>query len=569
MRSHVRWLIAVAVGLLASTASAAPVPVPSGDKAEPPTLTFHTLPGEKVTGDIKALMKLLGGDDAVKQMDGGWAGFLVGKNTPLDLTRPVAGYLYLRANLPESSGVLVLPTADEKTALKALEGLQLKATEQNGAPGRYKLSPPNDDFLPMFVQFADGGKLAYIAVNAKPDLLDRDKLIPVGKLIDPKAATHVTATVYPDRVPAELRKMVTRMVEDEWLPELERLEQRKPRDMPAGFPPFVRELLSFGKRNLTALYAECEKATVGLHLTPRSGDIEITATFAPKSNTPLATAIAAVKGPVGRFHQLLTKDSVLGGLLALPTLPKEVREKGGQFLADWIDIAAKDAPGDVKPLFDAVAAQVKKAVADGTADAGFALAGPNKAGKYTGVAAVAFADTAGIDKSFRAAAKAAGEFVKLDAGKLGDLSVHEINAKPAMTPDLARVFGEEPKLRLVIAKDAVYAAVGDDGEAELKRALALKPAAGPAFDLTAHGARGVKLITPAPFNQPMIDLGNRLDGFLSYVALDVTGGKELRVKAKSAALLLGFFAFSSVKVGPGGAGAVPPPPPQAIEIKKN
>lgn len=572
MMSRVRWLVAASVGLFAVSVSAAPVPAPGGEKAEPPTATFHTLPGQKLLADVKAYAKLLGGDDAVKQLDDGWAGFFFGKATApgLDLTRPVAGYLYLRANLPESSSVLVIPTTDDKAALKVLEGLGLKATEQNGAPGRYKLTPPDDGFpIPLFAQFADGGKLMYLSVNAKPDVLDRDKLIPTGKLIDPKAATHATFTVYPDRVPTELRKMVAAVIDEDWKLGLDQLEQRKPRGMPAGFPAFAKELLAYGQRNLTALYAEGEKVAVGLHLNPKTANIDGEIVVTPKSNTPFATDIAAVKGATGRFHQLMEPSSVLGGYLALPTLPKAVREKGGQFLADWIEIGGKDAPDDAKPLFEALTAQVKKAVADGTVDGGFALTGSNRAGRYTGIAAVAFADTAALDKAFRAAAKAAGEFVKLDAGKLGDLPVHEVNAKPAMPKELAHVFGDEPKLRLVIGKDAVYAALGDEGEAELKRAMALKPAAGPAFDLTAHAARGVKLLNPPGFIQPVIDIGSRIDGFVSYIAVDVTGGKELRVKAKTAVPLFGAFAFSTVRVGGGAvpAAAQPVPPPPPVEKK--
>ena len=114
MVSRVHWLVAVAVAVFAAATPAAPVPVPGEGKYEPPTATLHTLPGEKLLADVRVYAKLIGGDTAVKKLDESLTE-LFGKATlpGLDLTRPACAYLYLRANLEETSGVLVIPTTSE------------------------------------------------------------------------------------------------------------------------------------------------------------------------------------------------------------------------------------------------------------------------------------------------------------------------------------------------------------------------------------------------------------------------------------------------------------------------
>jgi len=542
MVSRIRWLVALTV--FTGAASAAPVPVPDPAKYEPPTATVHTLPGKTLLADVKAVAKLLGGDELTKDIDETWAGFFGKTAAPaLDLARPVAGYLYLRENVEQSCGVLVIPTTTEKDALVVLEKMDLRVKAEPGKAGRYKLQPPDDGFpVPLFAQFADGGKLLYISINAKPDVLDKDKLIPVAKLVDPKATQHVTVTAYPDRVPNGLRQMLFEAIDLNLMADLDRLEQRKPRDMPPSFPSFAKEALKLGKRTLGSLFTECEKVTLGWHLNTKTTNLEVEYVFTPKSNTPFAKDVAAIKAPVGRFHQLTTKESVLGGWAVLPTpLPKELRATGGAFLKEWIDIAGTGAPKKADPLFAALGDQVQKAVSSGKVDGGFGLIGPNKGGLYTGVAAVAMDDTKDVEKAFRVAAEAAAEFIKLDAAKVGGVAVHEVTTTPAQTPDLVRVFGEDFKLLLAFGKDAVYAAAGPDAASELKRAMALKPTAATVFDLTAHASRTVKLLPPNGFNGELAKMGSRIPAFISYVGLDIAGGKELRVSAKTGMLLAVFL----------------------------
>ncbi len=568
MVSRVHWLVAVAVAVFAAATPAAPVPVPGEGKYEPPTATLHTLPGEKLLADVRVYAKLIGGDTAVKKLDESLTE-LFGKATlpGLDLTRPACAYLYLRANLEETSGVLVIPTTSEKEALALLEKMGLGAKVDPATPGRHKLVPEDPNFpLPLYAQFADGGKLLYVSVNAKPDVLEKDKLIPVAKLVDPKATTHVTLTAYPDRVPNAARQMVFEFIDLVLMAELDRMEQGKPRDMPPSFPTFMKELLKLGKRSLASLFTECDKVTVGGHLNTKSGNVETETVIAPKANTAFATDIAAIKAPVGRFHQLTTKESVLGGWAVLPTpLPKELRTHGGAFFKEWGGILKNDGPKSLGDIFDAVGDQLSKAVAGGKVDGGFGLTGPNKADLYTGVAAVACDAPAALEKAVRAAVKGlpaeAAALVKLDAMKVEGVAVHTILVGETLDKAVQRIVGADATVHVAFGTDAVYAAVGPDAEAELKRAMALKPATATAFDLTAHGARGVKLLAADRFNAPIVEMGKRIDDFVSYVGVDVTGGKELRVKAKSGAPLMVFMVFSAVREFQAVPGAIPPPLP--------
>lgn len=576
MVSRIRWLVAAVA--YCSVASAAPVPKPDEGKYEPPTITAHTQPGLKVLADGLAYIKLFGGDEAVKKVNESLVGVFGKESLPaLDLTRPVCAYGYVRANPEESCGVLVIPTTSEKAVLAVIEKLGLTAKAEKEA-GRYKLSPPDAGFpAPVYAQFADGGKLLYVSINAKPDVLDKDKLIPVAKLVDPKATNHLTITAYPERVPNEVRQMLFEAIDQNLIAELDRLEQRKPRDMPPSFPTFMKELLRLGKRTMGAIFTESDKLTLAGHLNAKTGNLELDLTVSPRAGTGFAKDIEAIKAPVGRFHQLTTKESVLGGWGILPTpVPKEIRTHGGAFLKEWIGIVKNDVPAELAGLFDAVGEQVGKAVSSGKVDAGFALTGPNKSGFYTAVAAVAFDDPAAIEKAARAAAKGVpAEFAKriaFDALKVDGVAVHTLSTEKGdgpsiLGPDVERVVGKEAKLHFAFGKGAVYFAVGLDAETELKRAMNLKPATATAFDIVVHGARGAKLLVPDRFNSPIIEIGKRLNDFVSYVAVDVTGGKELRVKGKSGALLMFFMFFSAAK---GEFQAVPPPAaaPPPVQIKK-
>lgn len=559
MVSRMCWLLAV--GLIPAMASAAPVPVPAEGKYEPPTFTAHTLPGDKVLADLKAYIKLFGGDEAVKKFEESVTGVL-GKmaSSAIDRSRPVCAYGYLRPEIEESFGFLVIPTASEKEALAALERMGLTAkAEPTG--GRYKLSTEKAGLpLPIYAQFTDGGKLLYVSINAKPEILNKDQLIPVAKLVTPKATTHLTVTAYPERIPNSVRQILLELDRD-LMDELNQLEQRKPRDMPASFPSFMKESLKLGKRTMGAIFTETETVTATGNLNTKNGNLEVELTVVPRAGTTFAKDVEALKAPTGRFHQLTTPDATLGGWGVLPTpLPKELRTHGGAFLTEWASILKEEFPKEFGELFKALGEQAGKAVTNGKVDLGFALTGPNKAGLFTAISAVAVDDSTGIEKAARAAVKGLPEEilkrVQLDALKVEGVAVHRVEIGELADPELQRVFGKDAKLLLAFGKDAVYAAAGPDAEAELKRAMTLKPTTATAFDVVLHGARAVKLLQPDRFNNEIIQVGKRLDGFTSYVGVDVTGGKELRIRGKSGALMFLLVAFSSARAE---FQAVPPP----------
>jgi hypothetical protein len=220
---------------------------------------------------------------------------------------------------------------------------------------------------------------------------------------------------------------------------------------------------------------------------------------------------------------------------------------------------------------------VYKAISSGKVDGGFALVGPNKAGFYTGVAAIAVDDPTSLEKAARASVKAApDEFAKRirwEATKVAGVPVHTFQnqSRDPAGEVFDQIFGKEQKFQLAFGKDAVYAAIGPDAEAELKRAMALKPATGTAFDLTAHAARAVKLLPPGGFTGEIAAIGGRIPGFISYTGLDVAGGKELRVSVKTGMVLsvamIGVRAQQNFQAVPGAV--PPPPPPPPLPIKKN
>lgn len=558
MSSLVRSLL---VGLIvAGPLAAAPVPVPA--KYDPPTAVGQVASVQTVLDTVNGYVKAFSPDSADGVAKGladllgekGWAG--------VDTKKPVGLFSYVKPKLEDSYVVLVVPVTTEKEAIDLLHRLGLGVEEEAKAKGVYALQwrgvlPEN---TPTRMRFHDGH--AYIGLNADPDELAPAKLLPVNSLVDEKETALAAVTLHPGRTPSELKEVM-----DGWWAAgkagLDQLENQPQRGMPKGFPAFAKACVGWVDANSAALFKDADAVRVRLTADPKTVESAIEVTVTPKAKSTLAADIEKLAAPVpGRFHQLVTKDATGGLTATLGTgTPKEVRQTAGQFLADWIDLYAAAGGEDIQPLFTALGQAVKQMLADGKTDAGFALLGPDKSSNYTLVAAAAVADPAAIEKTVRKmvkdAPKEVQDLVKLDAEKVGEMSVHTLTV-PEGAEWVEKMFGKKAVLRLAFGKDAVYVSFGPDGLAQLKRATELKPTDGKRFDI---------VMNPAKLNKLLEDLTGGLggggeggmiamligkeEGLRSWTGVDVKGGKELKVTISQhrTGLLVGFLGFAVFRVG--------------------
>ncbi len=548
VRSVVFTLLVSAGPLLA-----APVPVPP--KFDPPTAVGQVASVQKVLDAVAGYAKAFGAEGFEKGLtdalgEKGWAG--------VDTTKPVGLFAYVKPKLEKSYVVFVVPITKEKEAIDLLERLGCSVEEEAKAKGVYLIErrgvlPEN---TPTRMRFFDGH--AYIGLNADADDLAPAKLLPVGSLVDAKETALVAATVYPARAPAELKEVM-----DGWWASgkaaMNDAETRAARDMPKGFPAFGKACIGWVEANSVALFKDAETVTLRISPDIKTTDASVEVVVTPKAKSTLAADIEKLATPTpGRFHQLVTKDAVGGLTATLGTgMPKEVRQTAGQFLADWIDLYAAGMTEEAQPVLAALSLAVKTMLAEGKADVGVALIGPDKKGAHTLVGAAAVADPAAIEKVVRKAVKDAPkevqDLIKLDAEKVGDMAVHTLTA-PEGTEWVEKVFGKNAVVRVAFGKDAVYVAVGPDGLAQIKRATELKPADGKRFDV---------LMNPAKVNKLIADFGGgggpgwidtiigKDDGLRSFTGIAVKGGKQLTITMTQhrTGILFGLFGFMAFRSG--------------------
>jgi hypothetical protein len=529
------------LALLAGPVSAAPLPN-TKPEYEPPTATFQMLAGQKLfleaalycsnvfdketNEKIAERMKALSGDKLL----GG-----------LDTSRPAAAYLYLKPKIEQSAWVFVVPITDEKAALESLAAMGLDVAKENKAANLYTLTELVVNRWNPFA-FLNGvapvlrfhDKCAYIAFHGEStDLLGKaEKLIPLKDLVNPRETAAVAGTFHIERFPKDLHQPMFDLLAQAQQ-SVAQLQQQPPPDMPKGFPACAQQSLVWCQRNLTDMLAHGETLTAKFELDGKAGDHDFHLFLTPRAKTTLAADIAAVKKANGRFAQLLAKDAAAGISATLPgPIPAEIRTTAGVFLGDWFTLEFGRGMG----LFGSevpLAEMVNKQVAAGQVDLAGAVYGPGKDERYTAVAAVAIADAPGTEKALRAAFKDAprevADRIRWDALRIGETKGHTVEVMEAMPEGFRKAFGEKSKLHVVFTKDAAYAAVGPDAAARIEKAMALKPADAPAFNMVVHKEKfkpfGAVLVGQ-DFPMPLA----AKDELVPVYRFDAYGGEALHLK---------------------------------------
>jgi hypothetical protein len=300
-----------------------------------------------------------------------------------------------------------------------------------------------------------------------------------------------------------------------------------------------------------------DTAAVRLALDVPTGELSLEATLTGKPDTPLAKAIADRKPTGNKFGSLLTPDTVAGFKTRLPLFTEELRAAAVKGLEEGQKQAGQAGEKD---LTDALFQGLIRTAKTGEADVVGAVRGPDKDGAFTAVVAVAFEDPSALEKEFRKLMEkelpGEAERFKWDADKLGK-GEHHTYKMPGGRGwlDFSKPFGDDKAaVAFAFAPHGVLVVVGPDAVAELKAALAVKPAESPVLDVVVNPARVRKLVekTDGPGAEVERALGAE-DKLLSAMSLAVTGGKELKVRGAINLRLL------PRAVASGRAGGVAPP----------
>jgi hypothetical protein len=482
----------------------------------------------------KAMVKGMGGPELYKMFEKELLPNLDPRKLPgIDPKRPFGVYGLLDAKLENWRGVILIPVTSEKEFLDMLEQFDIKTVKGKEA-GTFDVVVPPDFPIPVSVRIHK--EYAYVAVGGF-DVLDLKVILDPKDVINDKEKAAGYLALRLDRITPETKKALHAIARDQ----IENLKEMIPEpDLKDAFHSAEKLAL----RWLKTLFDEGKEVTLRIDADTKTGDVfaDLTVEGMPKS--PLAELFAQRKPTTNAFASLAGSDYVQRMFVKAPLFAEEAKEG----FAKLIDFGSKEAvkeatrqnaPVEVVQLIEAAFKSLKATVESGEMDLAAAIRGPNKEGFYTAVAAVHCKETAQLEKATRAAVKTlpAREqgYFKFDAGKIGDLSVHEIDLSAEAGDIVLRIFGKGQTAYFAFGKDALYAAYGPDGMKLLKEAVAAKPAPAAVLDQTADGKKMADLVKRLlPDDDPNAGRAFFGPGWMetmgSGLKVTVDGGDKLKIR---------------------------------------
>jgi hypothetical protein len=467
----------------------------------------------------KAVMQAIEGQLGAKGLKG------------LDTRRPLGLYGSITPDLISSPIVIVLPITDEDDFLDLLGRAKVKV--EKAEDGVHKFMAPNSPF-PGYLRFAN--QYAYLTVR-DPSAIAPAKLLKPAQLFPASDTALAVATVHIDRFPEPLKKkMLDEMSKNKVLQ-----QKKKPGETEAQ-TAFNRKLSDKFEEFVKALMQDGREAE--FRLDSKLGlDVNVTA----RPGSSLAAGFAELGRKKSRFSAMQGQDPIMSFLLHF-SVPEDLRPQLDALIDDGIKEAVEKEKDDAKReiltgLFKALAPTLKAGEYDG------ALAIRSKPGDAhaTMVAGMALKDGTAVERAFRDTVKKLPEAVqskiKLDAETAGEVKIHRVeedllNSKSDNeNKNRRRAFGDKP-VYLAFLGDAGFAAMGENGLAELKQALTAKPEASPPVHLAVSLPRFGELAADNPQQKEIMkrfgDIGFTLEGGPSL---------KVRFQGMGTAAAAGMFLF--------------------------
>jgi hypothetical protein len=522
--------------------------------AADPAITYQTQPLGRMLNDLRVLMKSVGGEELIKDFNKGIKSSLGDKAFDgFDLSRPIVGYVDVPANFEEFVAVVAFPISGEKEWLEFCERWnkeKLKAPKD----GLYEVPAPGPGFKAV-MKIHDG--YAYIATGLKDPArtLDAKAIVPFGNVYDGGDTSLMAGKLHFDRVPKELRGKLKDV--------LEQMKKNK-----ANFPPDIADFMKaffeqFHKLSTRwiDLSEGAKVAALRVNADAFSGDATAELTITPTEGSALAKSIEAYKPGPNRFASLVTPDAAAAIRLKLPLDIPEVQSTAVAGLEALQKQAAAQAFPPMKPMLDELLKGLIRTAKAGDVDGVAVLRGPAKDGTFTAFLVLVFDDPSGLEKELKKAIddNAPEDFkqaLKWGAEKANGVNIHTIDLSkmPGGDREFKAIFGNNVMFAFAFGPKASYAAIGPGGEAvaAVKAAMEAKPAASPMLDFAFNPDKIVKLfglMDPQAGQMAGKVVGND-NKLASKLGLDVTGGKELKVKVSMSLKMMGIWGTRASSTAP-------------------
>lgn len=503
----------------------------TGIAADPP-IVFQVQPAGRLLGDVRSVVKMVGGENAVNEFNDKLKEHLGEKEFEgLDLVRPILGYVVLDGELEDVVAVLAVPVTGEKEFLDLMERFNI-AKPKSEEKGLYEIpisDAEGEEKGKVLMRFE--AQHAYIAIGKDPKAaLNPKTLVPPSKLFDPTEKSLASVKVHFDRLPKEIREQITEGLKG-IKTKLDDLHL--PADASEPARKAVDELINLGNR-YADLLQDAETAAARVLLDINTGEAAIEIGLTGKQGSKLAKSIAARLPSTNKFAGLITPDTALGLKLQLPLFAKEIQNAAVIGLEAGQKTLPENAPPQFKALINETFKGLTRTVNDGEFDLAVSLRGPDKNGLYTVVGAVAFEDPSGLEKELRTLFKTElppmyRTFFNLDVAKVGKTNIHQVKVGGFLPPEVQKIFGEEASVTFAFAPNGIFIAFGPDAVNTLKAALEVKKGPSPVFEIMVNPNRVGKLLVAAIGKDVPMELSNQ-DKLFSALALSIEGGKELRFR---------------------------------------
>ncbi len=487
-----RWLFTATLLACVTTTAAAPVPEPSGTV---PFLLARLQPADKLFEDAKFLARKFGKPEAAdafetkvfQQMGVGSIA-----DTGIDTKRPSGLYVFLKPELAESTAVVMLPVANEKTILEFVGKFQVKAEKLE--EGLYSVAIPEMP-LPVFVRFANN--YAYVTSMNKAAVSSSAILSP-AKVFSANDASLLSVTVRPEQVPEPLRKMAMEQV-IEYLKELEGDDDD---EAAAKMAEIEKKQV---ERWMDAIVNGGKELTLRVNFDRISGELAFDFGMSAKPASKLAKELAAVKPGSSLFTKMVGDRGAINFLTntrADAAYAKEIGEmftkEGAHALAEMFDL--DDTDEKAKAELNAMCKTLLPTIESGEFD--FAVTLRPSGEKYCLLFGAhvkegrKFED--GIRKLIATLPEDKRKTIKIDAKTIGEYKLHQIDEDDSSTLS-EKIFGKSA-IWIGFRDNAMVIGYGDSADKAVAEALAqVAPAPAPDFQIDVS-VKKLKLFADAMFD---------------------------------------------------------------------
>jgi len=384
----------------------------------------------------------------------------------VDTKKPLGLSAELNVKLDQSPLFLLLPIADEPAFLKFVASLGHEPKKQ--ADGSYRVTIEGIPFInQVMFRFAHG----YVYAMLK--LTEGTKLPAAADLPKPEQAlgrtqASLSLLLHLAAIPEPLRKLAVSMIG------LQLSEWKS--DANGEADPLRDALVEDATAWMKSLLEEGQRLELHLNVDGKQEQLRLEMTGSAREGTELAKQLAQASTRQSPAVSVLAREAALTGAMQLvfPTFTnKTLLTLIDKNVNDLLDLLQAHERETAEPLAKGLLPTLKA----GSVDVAAQMRGPDKAGRYTVLLAVAVHQgkklEAGLKESYSKLTARSQRGLKLDADKLGEIHIHRAEQE-RLDATTRELLGEGP-LYFALRDEVLMVAGGADALKVLKDALTTKP----------------------------------------------------------------------------------------------